>query len=179
MCRRPLCTRFMRAGWFEWRVPAWCMVLPCEEPPSLGQGSSDCFFFWAAGLFAGTNRGTSAAGPSFAYSLSVHSFHTRRDRVASLPSCRLHGAAIQRASPLGPGRALTLSCGWNNAGRRCSRRGAPTRTRTAPSLRRCLRRHHGDLFTPGRLPVLAGSPSSLVRIPSPPPAWFPGVKEVR
>ena len=26
----------------------------------------------------------SAAGPSFAYSLTVHSFHRRRDRVASL-----------------------------------------------------------------------------------------------
>ena len=56
------------------------------------------------------------SGPSFAYSLPVHSFHTRRDRVASLTTCRLHGAAIQRASPLGPGRALTLPCGWNNAG---------------------------------------------------------------
>ena len=55
-------------------------------------------------------------GPSFAYSLPVHSFHTRRDRVASLKTCRLHGAAIQRASPLRPGRALTLPCGWNNAG---------------------------------------------------------------
>ena len=33
-------------------------------------------------------------GPSFAYSLPVHSFRTRRDRVASLPTCRLHGAAI-------------------------------------------------------------------------------------
>ena len=44
-------------------------------------------------------------GPSFAYSLPVHSFHTRRDRVASLTACRLHGAAIQRASPLGPGQA--------------------------------------------------------------------------
>ena len=29
-------------------------------------------------------------GPSFAYSLPVHSFHTRRDRVASLRPCRLH-----------------------------------------------------------------------------------------
>ena len=37
--------------------------------------------------------------------------------MASLTTCRLHGAAIQRASPLGPGRALTLPCGWNNAGR--------------------------------------------------------------
>ena len=55
-------------------------------------------------------------GPSFAYSLPVHAFHTRRDRVASLTACQLHGAAIQRASPLGPGRALTLPCGWNNAG---------------------------------------------------------------
>ena len=55
-------------------------------------------------------------GPSFAYSLPVHSFHTRRDRVASLTTRRLHGAAIQRASPLRPGRALTLPCGWNNAG---------------------------------------------------------------
>ena len=55
-------------------------------------------------------------GPSFAYSLPVHSFHARRDRVASLKTCRLHGAAIQRASPLRPGRALTLPCGWNNAG---------------------------------------------------------------
>ena len=50
------------------------------------------------------------------YSLPVHSFHTRRDRVASLTTCRLHGAAIQRASPLGPDRALTLPCRWNNAG---------------------------------------------------------------
>ena len=55
-------------------------------------------------------------GPSFDYSLPMHSLHTRRDRVVSLTTCRLHGAAIQRASPLGPGRALTLSCGWNNAG---------------------------------------------------------------
>ena len=44
-------------------------------------------------------------GPSFAYSLPVHSFHTRRDRVASLTTCRLHGAGIQRASPGGLGRA--------------------------------------------------------------------------
>ena len=36
-------------------------------------------------------------GPSFAYSLPVHSLHTRRDRVASLPPCRLHGAAIQKS----------------------------------------------------------------------------------
>ena len=56
------------------------------------------------------------ARPAFAYSLPVHPVHTRRDRVASLPPCRLYGAAIQSASPLGPGRALTLPCGWNNAG---------------------------------------------------------------
>ena len=36
--------------------------------------------------------------------------------MASLPPCRLYGAAIPRAPPLGPGRALTLPCGWNNAG---------------------------------------------------------------
>ena len=41
--------------------------------------------------------------------------------MASLTTCRLHGAAIQRASPLGPGRALTLPCGWNNAGRAADR----------------------------------------------------------
>ena len=57
-------------------------------------------------------------GPSFAYSLPVRYFHTRRDRVAALKTCRLHGAAIQNASPPGPGRALTLPCGWNNAGQR-------------------------------------------------------------
>ena len=56
-------------------------------------------------------------GPSFAYSLPVHAFRTRRDRVASLITCRLHGAATQSASPLGPSRALTLPCGWNNAGK--------------------------------------------------------------
>ena len=72
----------------------------CDPPPYIG-----CFFPPAAD-----------PGPSFAYSLPVHSFHTRRDRVASLTTSRLHGAAIQRASPLGPGRALTLPCGWNNAG---------------------------------------------------------------
>ena len=55
------------------------------------------------------------ARPSLIPSLCTH-LHTRRDRVASLTTCRLHGAPIQRASPLGPGRALTLPCGWNNAG---------------------------------------------------------------
>ena len=54
--------------------------------------------------------------PSFAYSLPMHPVHTRMDRVASLPPCRLYGAVIPRAPPLGPGRALTLPCGWNNAG---------------------------------------------------------------
>ena len=34
---------------------------------------------------------------SFAYSLPVHSFHTRRDRVASLTTCRLHGAAKKKS----------------------------------------------------------------------------------
>ena len=58
---------------------------------------------------------TNSSGPSFAYSLPMHPVHTRRDRVASLPPCCLYGAAIQRASPLGPGRALTLPRGWNNA----------------------------------------------------------------
>ena len=38
----------------------------------------------------------------------VHSVHARRDRVVSLPPCRLYGAAVRRAAPLGPGRALTL-----------------------------------------------------------------------
>ena len=33
-------------------------------------------------------------GPSFAYSLPVH---THRDRVASFTTCRLHGAAIQKS----------------------------------------------------------------------------------
>ena len=36
-------------------------------------------------------------GTSFAYSLPVHSFHTRRYRVASLTTCRLYGAAIQKS----------------------------------------------------------------------------------
>ena len=64
--------------------------------------------------------GSGGSGPSFAYSLPVHSSHTRKDRVASLTTCRLHGAAIQKASPPGPGRALTLPCGCNIAGRRCA-----------------------------------------------------------
>ena len=49
------------------------------------------------------------AGPSFAYSLPMHPVHTRRDRVASLPPCCLYGAAIQSASPLGPGRGPDLA----------------------------------------------------------------------
>ena len=28
-----------------------------------------------------------------------------------------HGAAMQRAAPLGPGMRLSLPCGWDNAGR--------------------------------------------------------------
>ena len=53
---------------------------------------------------------------SFAYSLFVHSFDARRDRVVLLPPCSLYGAATLRPPPLGPGRGLTLPCGWNNAG---------------------------------------------------------------
>ena len=45
---------------------------------------------------------------SFAYSLFVHSFHARRDRVVLLPPCSLYGAATLRPPPLGPGRGLTL-----------------------------------------------------------------------
>ena len=54
-------------------------------------------------------------GTSFAYSLFVHSFHACRDRVVLLPPCSLYGAATLRPPPLGPGRGLTLPCGWNNA----------------------------------------------------------------
>ena len=58
-------------------------------------------------------------GPSFAYSLPVHSLHTRRDRVASLTTCCLHGTATRRAAPLGPGVRLSLPWGWDDAGLRC------------------------------------------------------------
>ena len=33
-----------------------------------------------------------------------------------LPPCSLLGVATLRPPPLGPGRGLTLPCGWNNAG---------------------------------------------------------------
>ena len=36
--------------------------------------------------------------------------------MVSLPPCRLYGVVVQRAPPLGAGRVLILSCGWNNAG---------------------------------------------------------------
>ena len=67
----------------------------------------------------GYARQCGPCGPSFAYSLPMHPVHTRRDRLASLPPCCLCGAVIPRAPPLGPGRALTLPCGWNNAGKQC------------------------------------------------------------
>ena len=73
-------------------------------------------------------------GPSFAYSLPVHYFHTRRDRVASLTTCRLHGAAIRRASPLGPGRALTSPRGWNTAGQLWSQDLLPYIAKSRPAL---------------------------------------------
>ena len=43
------------------------------------------------------NVSTPMTGPSFDYSLPVHSLHTRRDRVASLTTCCLRGAAIQKS----------------------------------------------------------------------------------
>ena len=52
-------------------------------------------------------------GMSFAYSPSVHAFHTRRDRVASSPFVR---RSRTKSPPLGPGRALSLICGWDAAG---------------------------------------------------------------
>ena len=70
-------------------------------------------FCAAGGAAAGCGSGWV---PSFAYSLPMHPVHTHRDRVASLPPCCLYGAVIPIAPPLGPGRALTLPCGWNNAG---------------------------------------------------------------
>ena len=70
----------------------------------------------AAVTFSSAYAANASARPSPILS-PMHPVHTRRDRVASLPPCRVYGAATQRASPLGPGRALTLPCGWNNAGR--------------------------------------------------------------
>ena len=66
------------------------------------------------------NDTSSGGGLSFAYSLLLHSFHTRWDRVVPLPPCSLYGAVVRRAplAPLGPGRALT-----NDALRLESRRG--------------------------------------------------------
>ena len=80
-----------------------------------------------------TSRRSCGPCPSFAYSLPVHSVHARRDRVATLPTCRLHGAATQRVPPIGPGRALTLPCGWNNAGP------LPTRSTALPPTSSCSR----------------------------------------
>ena len=43
----------------------------------------------AGSRWSGGNRSAlTPSGPCFAYSLSVHSFHTRRDRVASSTTCR-------------------------------------------------------------------------------------------
>ena len=66
--------------------------------------------------------------------------------MASLTTCRLHGAAIQSASPLGPGRALTLPCGWNIAGLNCLRfYGFPTQLlQTSPATLALLRQVHAD-----------------------------------
>ena len=91
--------------------PSLAIIVPCRA-----QFLCDaCLKYWRAVEMVTCEHGC-LAGPSFAYSLPMHPVHTRRDRVASLPPCCLHGAAIQSASPLGPGRALTLPCGWNNAG---------------------------------------------------------------
>ena len=60
--------------------------------------------------WAQSASGAASSGPSFAYSLPVHFFHTRRDRVVSLPPCRLYGAAVcrARATRAGPGLDLAL-----------------------------------------------------------------------
>ena len=123
-------------------------------------------------------------GPSFAYSLPVHSFHTRRDRVASLTTCRLQGAPIQRASPLGPGRALTFPCGWNNAGGQRAPRagagggrarkhsdGAHVRTTRARRARHRSPEHHVALpLAPGHCVRAAGLSRAHAtrRVPCPP-----------
>ena len=36
--------------------------------------------------------------------------------MVPLPSCRLYGAVTLRAPPPGPGRGLTVPCGWNHTG---------------------------------------------------------------
>ena len=113
--------------------------------------------------------------PSFAYSRPVHSFHARRDRVVLLPPCSLYGAATLRPTPLGPGRGLTLPCGWNNAGsaRATPRvtpwlRGSPSRTSGASSRARA--RRSGWTYTASRP---ATWPARALLPESPIPPRFP------
>ena len=93
-------------------------------------------------------------GPSFAYSLPVHAVHARRDRVASLTTCRLHGAAIQSASPLGPGRALTSPCGWNKR-----------RTSRTRSTCRAMQIHSPTVSRPTAAPTLNAIARTLLTEP--------------
>ena len=77
---------------------------------------------------------SASLGASFAYSLPVHSSHTRRDRVAPSPPFRLHGAAVRRAPPHVPSRVLSFPCRWDNAG--AQRAGGPAAAaRERPALR--------------------------------------------
>ena len=95
----------------------------------------------------------SSSCTSSAYSLFVHSFHACRDRVVRLPPCSLYGAATLRPPPLGPGRGLTLPCGWNNAGLLTCR---ATRHQGGGGVAGWARGLHGAAFASGVGFVCAG-----------------------
>ena len=70
-----------------------CSVMPVPRWRGVRTGSEVLSQEDAAKIFGPSS--------SFAYSHPVHPVHTRRERVASLPPCRLYGAPIQRANHSG------------------------------------------------------------------------------
>ena len=59
-------------------------LLEHHKPENLRAGSDDPL--WST-LSSTLVQKYNQQGPSFAYSLPLHAFHTRRDRVASLTTC--------------------------------------------------------------------------------------------
>ena len=83
-------------------------TIPADNPIDKSFDSSRRISAWVFLQHVDTQGPAHLARPSLIPSLCTHFARAGIE-------WRLHGAAIQSASPLGPGRALTLPCGWNNA----------------------------------------------------------------
>ena len=100
----PICDLYMRLH----NDSCAASVLPVVGCPPRSLNNSVCDLNCATKACQ-WDGGDCPLGPSFTYSLPMHPVHTRRDRVASLPPCRLYGAGHAKSTTARSGSSPDLA----------------------------------------------------------------------